>query len=126
LRRAMKPTARLILVELVIPEGAAFHFGKWTDLQMLVCIGGRERTETEYRGLLSGAGFDLQEVVSTDSPLSLLVAKPKQTQDPTTLDEPKYRFQEAICMSYASRTARSPNTLDNGQNFVRARQRRTQ
>jgi hypothetical protein len=81
LRRAMKPTARLILVELVIPEGAAFHFGKWTDLQMLVCIGGRERTETEYRALLSAAGFDLQEVVATASPLSLLVAKPVQQEN---------------------------------------------
>jgi hypothetical protein len=38
LRRAMKPTARLILVEFVIPEGAAFHFGKWTDLQLLVTL----------------------------------------------------------------------------------------
>jgi O-methyltransferase domain/Dimerisation domain len=76
LRRAMKPTVRLIVVESVIPEGPAFNFGKWTDLQMLVCIGERERTETEYRALLSAAGFDLQEVVATTSPLSLLVAKP--------------------------------------------------
>jgi O-methyltransferase domain len=80
----MKPTSRLILVENVIPEGASFHFGKWTDLEMLV-VGGRERTETEYRALLTAAGFDLQEVVVTHSPLSLLVAKTsvarKQTQD---------------------------------------------
>jgi hypothetical protein len=75
LRRSMKPTARLIVVESVISEGPAFNFGKWTDLQMLVCIGGRERTETEYRLLLSAAGFDLLEVVATASPLSLLVAK---------------------------------------------------
>jgi GNAT superfamily N-acetyltransferase len=33
LRRSMKPRVRLILVEHVIPEGAAFDFGKWTDLQ---------------------------------------------------------------------------------------------
>src|SRR5262245_36169660 len=76
LRRAMKPTARLIVVENVIPEGASFHLGKWIDLQMLVCLRGRERTETEYRELLTAAGFDLQEVVATASPLSLLVAKP--------------------------------------------------
>jgi len=76
LRRATNPTARLIVVESVIPEGPAFNFGKWSDLQMLVCVGGRERTETEYRELLTATGFDLQEVVATDSPLSLLVAKP--------------------------------------------------
>jgi len=44
-RRSMKPTARLIVIESVIPEGPAFNLGKWTDLQMLVCVGGRERTE---------------------------------------------------------------------------------
>jgi hypothetical protein len=76
LRRAMKPTARLVVVENVIPEGASFHVGKWIDLQMLVALRGRERTETEYRALLTAAGFDLQEVVATASPLSLLVAKP--------------------------------------------------
>jgi O-methyltransferase domain len=63
----MRPTARLIVVEPVIPEEAAFHFGKWTDLQMLVCVEGRDRTETEYRALRSSAGFDLEQVVATDS-----------------------------------------------------------
>jgi len=35
LRRSLKPTVRLIVVEHVIPEGAAFYFGKWTDLKIL-------------------------------------------------------------------------------------------
>jgi hypothetical protein len=76
IRRAMKSNARLFVAEPLIPDGPAFHLGKWTDLQMLVCLGGRERTETEYRTLLIGAGFSLQEVVPTASPLGLLVAKP--------------------------------------------------
>jgi hypothetical protein len=76
IRRAMGPNARLFVIEPVIPDGPAFHFGKWTDLQMLVCVGGRERTETEYRTLLASAGFEVQEVVGTASPLSLLVATP--------------------------------------------------
>jgi hypothetical protein len=76
LRRSMKPTACLIVAEFVIPEEAAFDFGKWADLQMLVTVGGRERTEKEFRDLLSAAGFDLQKVIATASPLRLLVAKP--------------------------------------------------
>lgn len=76
----MKPAARLIVIESIIPESATFSLGKWTDLQMLVCLGGRERTETEYRALLSGAGFDVQEVVATPSPLRLLVGKPGSTR----------------------------------------------
>jgi O-methyltransferase domain len=63
------------VAECVIAEGAAFYFGKWTDLQMLVTVGGRERTEKEFRDLLSAAGFDLQKVIATTSPLSLLVAE---------------------------------------------------
>ena len=74
LRRSMKPTARLILVESVIPEGASFDFGKWVDLQMLL-VGGRERTRMEYGELLSSNGFELREVIPTASPLSLLVAR---------------------------------------------------
>ncbi len=57
--------ASIELVEAVIPEGAAFDLWKWIDLRMLVLAGGRERTETEYRALLSAAGFDLQEVVAS-------------------------------------------------------------
>jgi len=75
-RRAIQPAGRLIVIESVIPEGQTFNFGKWTDLQMLVCAGGRERTEAEYRALLTSAGFELQDVVATQSPLSLMVAKP--------------------------------------------------
>ena len=75
-RGSMKPTARLIIAEHVIPAGAAFDFGKWTDLQMLIAVGGRERTEAEFRALLSATGFELQEVVATASSLSLLVARP--------------------------------------------------
>jgi O-methyltransferase domain len=75
LYRSMKPTAHLILAELVIPEGPAFGFGKWLDLQMLVNFGGRERTEVEYRTLLSKSGFRLENVITTASPLSLLIAK---------------------------------------------------
>jgi hypothetical protein len=76
LRRSMKPTAHLVLVESVLREGVAADFGKWIDLQVLVLVGGRERTEAEFRALLSDSGFHLEEVVATASPLSLLVAKP--------------------------------------------------
>ena len=79
LRRSLKPTARLILVEFVVPEGAGFDFSKWADLQMMVLVGGHERTETEYRSLLTASGFDLCEVVDTATPVKLLVARPRSS-----------------------------------------------
>jgi hypothetical protein len=75
-RRAMKPTARLVLIDTIISEGPEFHFGKWFDLQMLVAVNGRERTEVEFRDLLLKAGFELETVVPTASPMHILIAKP--------------------------------------------------
>jgi hypothetical protein len=41
---------------------------------MLVLPGGCERTEKEYRDLLAQAGFQLNKVVKTKSPLDLIEA----------------------------------------------------
>ena len=63
LHRAARPGARLVVVERVLPPGDAPHPGKLIDLTMLVMLGGRERTEAEFRALLAGAGFSLTRVV---------------------------------------------------------------
>ena len=78
-RRAMTDGARLLLVETVIAEGNAPHFGKLLDLEMLLFTGGRERTEAEYRTLLARAGFRLTRVVPTRSPLSIVEAVKDET-----------------------------------------------
>jgi O-methyltransferase domain len=74
-RKAMKPGARLVLLEELIPETPELVPGKWIDLLMLAITGGRERTEKEYRELLSAGRFELEEVVRTAGPLSVLIAK---------------------------------------------------
>ncbi|MDX6459756.1 MAG: hypothetical protein QOE55_3453 [Acidobacteriaceae bacterium] len=74
-REAMKPGARLILLEELIPETPEVVPGKWLDLLMLAITGGRERTGKEYRELLFAAGFELEEVVPTAGPLSILIAE---------------------------------------------------
>lgn len=66
--------ARLLLFEMVVPRGNEPHFGKIQDLEMLVSPGGIERTEKEYRDLLSQAGFELRRVIPTKSPLSIVEA----------------------------------------------------
>jgi hypothetical protein len=43
---------------------------------MLVILGGKERTEEEYRELLARAGFSPLQVIPTKSPLSLIEAQP--------------------------------------------------
>lgn len=76
-RRAMQPSARLLIVESVIPPGNEPSFGKLLDLTMLVVPGGVERTESEYRAILHEAGFDLARVVPTRAEVSVIEATPR-------------------------------------------------
>jgi hypothetical protein len=71
-RRAMDSEATLLLSELVIPPGGAPFFGKLLDLDMLINLGGKERTEDEYRSLLSACGFELLAIVPAHGPSSAL------------------------------------------------------
>jgi hypothetical protein len=75
-REAIGPDGRLFIVEMVLPVGNAPHPGKLTDIGMLVMLGGRERTEAEYRNLLDRANFRLVKVVPTESPASIVEAVP--------------------------------------------------
>jgi hypothetical protein len=73
-RKAMGPKGKLLIVEMVLPDGNVFHPGKMTDMIMLSVPGGQERTTTEYRELLAKAGFRLEGVVGTNSAASVVEA----------------------------------------------------
>lgn len=75
-REVATPDARLMVVESVIPDTPDFDLGKWMDMNMMMMSTGRERTAAEFREVLERAGFALDEIVPTPSPLSILVAKP--------------------------------------------------
>ena len=70
-REAMNSDSRILLIESVIPRRNEPCFGKWLDLMMLL-VGGRERTEDEYRQLFSAAGLTLNRVIPTMSEVSII------------------------------------------------------
>ena len=70
-RDAMRPGSKVLVVETVIPDGNEPCFGKWLDLMMLV-VGGRERTEDQYRELFSAAGLRLARIVPTAHEVSVI------------------------------------------------------
>jgi hypothetical protein len=76
LRRHMPSGSVLLLMESVVPQGNAPHLAKTLDLDMLLFVGGRERTETEFATLLDRSGFRPTRVVPTVSPVSLIEAVP--------------------------------------------------
>lgn len=73
-RRAMGSAGRLLIIEMVLPEGDTPHPGKMLDLIMLIAPGGQERTADEYGTLLGKAGLRLARVVPTASPVSVVEA----------------------------------------------------
>lgn len=72
---AMHAKARLLICERIVPAGNEPSSAKLIDLHMMMTNhGGRERTEEEYRRLLSAAGFDLRRVIPTSTPWSVIEA----------------------------------------------------
>jgi hypothetical protein len=73
-RQAAKDGERLLLIETVMPETSQANSANGLDILMLVFVGGKERTRKEYAALLESAGFALDNVVPTESGLSILEA----------------------------------------------------
>lgn len=72
---ALAPSGKLLLVEMVVPADNRPDFAQAMDLNMLAILGGRERTEAEYRALLEASGFKLERVIATHSPFSVIEAQ---------------------------------------------------
>lgn len=76
-RRAMHDRARLLVFEMIIPPGNEPFYGKWTDVNMLVMLGGRERTADEYRRLFNAADLEVRRVVETSCEFSIIEGVPR-------------------------------------------------
>jgi hypothetical protein len=61
-RAAAPDEARLLVLDSVVPPGNDQAGVKWLDLLMLVLQRGRERTESDWRTLLDGAGFRVEQI----------------------------------------------------------------
>lgn len=65
--RAMRPGSKVLVLEAVIPAGNDFHAGKYTDVTMLACTRGRERSAPDFKSMLREAGLKFNRIV--DLPL---------------------------------------------------------
>ena len=76
-REAMTDTGKLLLVEMIMPEGNEPFVGKLIDLESLLTTpGGRERKEDEYRDLLVKAGLKIARIIPTQTANSIIEAVP--------------------------------------------------
>ena len=77
-RRAAPAHARVLLLEMLLPDAPGPHPAKSLDVEMLVMTsGGRERTRAQYESLLASAGMRLARVIPTRTPTVILEALPR-------------------------------------------------
>ncbi|MGB8943853.1 MAG: methyltransferase [Streptomyces sp.] len=80
--RALSPGGRILVCELVVPETSEPHPARWSDLGMLVLLGGQERTLSEFDKLFASAGLARSRVLPVgESSFSLIEVIPSG-QDP--------------------------------------------
>jgi ubiquinone/menaquinone biosynthesis C-methylase UbiE len=75
-RRVVPAQGRVLVIELLIPPGEGPSFAKSQDVNMLVNLGGRERTEAEYGALYRRAGFDLTRTIRAEGELHVIEGMP--------------------------------------------------
>jgi hypothetical protein len=80
-RRAMSDTARLLVIEAVLPEQPEPTDGVLYDLHMMAVAGGLERTEAEYDRLLTAAGLERTATLATRGLRSILEVRPARALD---------------------------------------------
>ena len=74
IRKAAPPHAKLLLIEEMMSAGVGQDWAKVMDINMLVLIGGKQRTQEEYAALFDKAGFSFTREVDTGTGMSILEA----------------------------------------------------
>jgi hypothetical protein len=72
-RRAMLPGGRVAVIEQVLGDIGQPGPAPLMDLNMMVMLGGRERSETEYGQLFAAAGLRLATTIETNTPMATVI-----------------------------------------------------
>jgi hypothetical protein len=63
-REVMAENSRLLIIEEIITPGQVVgNTNRFVDLDLLIHFGGKERTKSDYCGLMRSAGFSLKDIV---------------------------------------------------------------
>jgi hypothetical protein len=75
IHRSAPAGSRLLVVEGLLPDTPQPSPVTFMDLNMLVMLGGRERTAAEYRALLGRCGYEVERVQPTGGMFSVIEAR---------------------------------------------------
>lgn len=75
IHRAAMPGSRLLVIEMLLPDTPGPSPVPLMDINMLVMVGGRERTVAEFGALLARGGYAVERVVPTPGVFSVIEAR---------------------------------------------------
>ena len=73
-RTTAPPGARLLVIEMLMPEESIPHPARELDLLMMSVTGGRERTQPEFAELMASSGWRFQRLIPMPRPIVILEA----------------------------------------------------
>ncbi len=60
---------------MVVPENPKIDMGTTLNFDLLVMVGGKERTKEEFNTLLKNAGFKIKDIKKCKSIISIIIAE---------------------------------------------------
>lgn len=76
IRTVIPPHGRLLVIETVVPAGNEPSPSKLFDMVMMAFPDGMERSEAQFAALFEASGFRLAGITPTQSPVSVIEARP--------------------------------------------------
>jgi len=74
-KNALKENGKVLIFEMIIPEDAAFDIGTSLNFNLLVMVGGRERTLKEFKRILNASGLKINKILTCRSIISMIIAE---------------------------------------------------
>ncbi|ODN42498.1 methyltransferase [Piscirickettsia litoralis] len=79
-RLQMHNKAKLLVIDVVVPTDDSGIREKLRDVEMMIYLSGKQRTEKDFKDLFDKAGFDMTDIVSTTGALSSIIeGRPRVT-----------------------------------------------
>ena len=72
---ALEENGKLLILEMVIPETPEYDLGVTLNFNLLVNVGGKERTLKEFKNIFQTTGFKIKSVKSGMGIISLIIAE---------------------------------------------------
>jgi len=72
---ALKKDGKLLIFEMIVPENPEYDIGVTLNFNLLVNVGGKERTYQEFESILRETGFKINSIKSNKGIISMIIAE---------------------------------------------------